>query len=350
MRKFLFAALFLVVALDCRAAQIMRYFESPRALGMGGAFTAVANDENALFYNPAGLTGVEKWNVGLINPMIEANQNSLDFYKDFSDIDSSSTDEMAALLKQYIGVPINLRFAIFPHFVKQNFALGIMGRTELAAVPHNPPSPEMQVDADVSAGGHLGWAHKWGGFSAGLGLKYLSVSSLNAKYEAADLAAPDLKDKIEDDLLTDQGFGIDVGLMYQFDVLMNPTIAFAAMNALETGASDLDPYKRHYNVGFALSHKFFDSLALTGALDFIDVTKELGTDEDLVKRMHAGLELKLPFLLSVRAGLNQGYSTFGATLDLYILKVIYAHYYEEVGTKAGEKLDERQVVQVSLGF
>lgn len=350
MRKFLFAAFLLVFALDCRAAQIARYQESTRALGMGGAFTAVADDENALFYNPAGLTGVEKWNVNLINPMIEFNKNSIDFYEDFSDIDSSSTDEMAALLKQYIGVPINLRFSVFPNFVKHNFAMGVLVRDEISAVAHNPPSPEMQVDADVSAGAHIGFSHQWGGFSAGLGLKYLYVASLNQKYEAADLASPGLQDRIEDDLNKDQGFGLDLGLMYKFDVLMNPTIAFAAMNALETGASDLDPYKRHYNVGLALSHKFFDSLALTGALDYIDITNELGTDKDMVKRLHTGLELKLPFLLSVRAGLNQGYPTYGATLDLYILKVIYAHYYEELGAKAGEKLDERHVVKVNLGF
>ncbi len=35
-----------------------------RPLGMGGAFTALADDENALFYNPAGLASQEKFRFG----------------------------------------------------------------------------------------------------------------------------------------------------------------------------------------------------------------------------------------------------------------------------------------------
>jgi len=34
-----------------------------RALGMGGAFVAVANDANALYYNPAGLALIEDHDV-----------------------------------------------------------------------------------------------------------------------------------------------------------------------------------------------------------------------------------------------------------------------------------------------
>lgn len=30
-------------------------YRGPRPMGMGGAFTAVSDDENAIFYNPAGL-------------------------------------------------------------------------------------------------------------------------------------------------------------------------------------------------------------------------------------------------------------------------------------------------------
>ena len=36
-------------------------------LGMGGAFTAVADDENAVFYNPAGLDNIQTSSFKLIN-------------------------------------------------------------------------------------------------------------------------------------------------------------------------------------------------------------------------------------------------------------------------------------------
>src|ERR1041384_2844549 len=53
MRLFLFAALALTVATDC-FAQIVESVGN-RAMGMGGAFVAVAADSTATWWNPAGL-------------------------------------------------------------------------------------------------------------------------------------------------------------------------------------------------------------------------------------------------------------------------------------------------------
>lgn len=41
-------------------AEIPFFFEGTRPMGMGGAFTAVADDENAILYNPAGLAKVKE--------------------------------------------------------------------------------------------------------------------------------------------------------------------------------------------------------------------------------------------------------------------------------------------------
>lgn len=41
-------------------AEIPFFFDGPRSMGMGGAFTAVADDENAIQYNPAGLAQITK--------------------------------------------------------------------------------------------------------------------------------------------------------------------------------------------------------------------------------------------------------------------------------------------------
>ena len=44
---------------------IHHHYVAPRALGMGDAFVAVANDYNALFYNPAGLARREDTEMNL---------------------------------------------------------------------------------------------------------------------------------------------------------------------------------------------------------------------------------------------------------------------------------------------
>lgn len=42
-------------------------FTSAKVIGMGGAYTAIANDENALFYNPAGLSFIDSGMLGHSN-------------------------------------------------------------------------------------------------------------------------------------------------------------------------------------------------------------------------------------------------------------------------------------------
>ncbi|GAB6063557.1 hypothetical protein JCM30394_22870 [Deferrisoma palaeochoriense] len=103
------------------------------------------------------------------------------------------------------------------------------------------------------------------------------------------------------------------------------------------------------NLGVSVEHAF-SWLTLVGAADWVDVTTELGTDDDVYKRLHFGLEARLPKALSFRAGLYQGYGSFGATLDLWVLRIDYATYAEEIGPAAGERADRRHVVQATLGW
>src|SRR4029077_2682190 len=53
MRRLFFAAVLLAIAVDC-SAQIVESVGN-RAMGMGGAFVAVAADSTATWWNPAGL-------------------------------------------------------------------------------------------------------------------------------------------------------------------------------------------------------------------------------------------------------------------------------------------------------
>ena len=49
------------------AAPFLNIAVGARALGMGGAFTAMANDATALFWNPAGIAGIQKFSTNLVH-------------------------------------------------------------------------------------------------------------------------------------------------------------------------------------------------------------------------------------------------------------------------------------------
>lgn len=63
MRRFPFAAFLLLIGAASRAAETAAFLDvgaGARALGMGGAYTALADDSDAVYWNPAGLARVEK--------------------------------------------------------------------------------------------------------------------------------------------------------------------------------------------------------------------------------------------------------------------------------------------------
>ncbi|MDR1952288.1 MAG: hypothetical protein LBQ37_02090 [Elusimicrobiota bacterium] len=57
-----------------------------RPMGMGGAFTAVADDENAVFYNPAGISQRQSWLLQILSVDIAVNTETIDAYNDISKI------------------------------------------------------------------------------------------------------------------------------------------------------------------------------------------------------------------------------------------------------------------------
>ena len=74
-----------------RADEPQHLRQSVRALGMGNAFVAAVNDENSLYYNPAGLASVQRSFFELLSVTVTANQNLIDLGQ------TDSADQTAAV-------------------------------------------------------------------------------------------------------------------------------------------------------------------------------------------------------------------------------------------------------------
>ncbi len=334
-----------------------RFFQGVRPMGMGGAFTAVADDENALFYNPAGLSNISTLNLGILNPMIDISDNSIDLISDAGDIDMNNTGEVAELLRKYVGDQQHLRASLFP-YVGFNVAntgvmIGGLAQANMDTDIRNPVWPEAHVDyaADYGVLGGIGGKIPFQDLKLGATLKIINRQSLREVYTATDIADDNFEDRFEDDLSSDTRISLDIGTIYTLPFIewAQTDIALAVQNipSMEFG-DDMD-VETQANLGFAMS-KSFAGFKLVGAMDYLDLTNAIGEDSDWAKRIHMGAELQFPIILALRAGLNQGYGTVGAAVSFWVIRFDFATYAEEVGAYAGQRSDRRYMGQFTIGW
>lgn len=351
MRRALFVLAALLLACPVLARELPTFYRGVRPLGMGGAFTAVADDANAIFYNPAGLDKIRQAGVGLVNPLVEVNKNGVDFYRDAKDADLNDTAEVTRLLQDHMGDYLHARAALYPNFAMRRFAVGVLGQATANAQPNNSAYPEVDVEALASVSGHagLGFGFFEGVLKVGGAAKYVRAERLQQIYTAAEIAAEGFEDRVQDDLKQGSGWGLDAGAMVEFPVALKPTLAVTVQNLGDVELGDAGTLPQQINVGVSISHSF-SWITLIGAADWVDVTTDVGSDDDPYKRLHLGVEAQLWQRLAVRCGLSQGYGAFGVGLDLWMLKFDYATYAEELGSAAGNRADRRHSLQVTLGW
>ncbi|MGD9223952.1 MAG: conjugal transfer protein TraF [Desulfobacteraceae bacterium] len=333
------------------------FYRGLRPLGMGNAFTAISDDENALFYNPAGLAEISSFSLGLINPIIELSEGSIDLYNDSEDIDTDDSGQVADLLSKYVGEHQHARVSLFPYagfpVAQCGVMIGYLGQATLDAEIRNPVWPEVEtsyiVDHGILAG--IGGRIPSSKIRIGAAVKYINRESLDETYTAADIADDNFDDQFEDDLENGSNLAFDLGVLYTppFDWPVETHIGLTIQNLPEMDFGQAQDQQTQTNIGLALE-KRFGNYKLLGALDYRDLTSAIEEDDDIPKRLHMGVELQLPKILSVRAGLNQGYVTYGLTLDIWLIKLDFAAYSEEVGAHAGQREDRRYVGQLTIGW
>jgi hypothetical protein len=352
MRRWILLFLVVVIAPLAHGRELPKFFEGVRPLGMGGAFTAVADDENAVFYNPAGLDRVARWGMGVVNPLVEVGENGYDFARDALDTDYNDTSEVTKLIRDYAGESEHARLALFPHFVMRHLGVGVLGQINATLQPNNVIGyPELAVDALETLSGHVGVGFGFleGALRVGATAKYVKAYRLRERYTALQISGADFEDRVRDDLAEGGGVGLDVGAMVTAPVLLKPTLAVVVQNLADTDLGDAGELPQQINVGVSVTQKI-SWLTLTGAADWVDIATDLGNDEDTYKRLHFGLEGKLGRFLALRAGLYQGYGSLGASVDLRALRLDYATYAAELGRTAGDRADRRHVIQLTVGW
>jgi hypothetical protein len=335
------------------AAEYPYIYKGMRPMGMGGAFVALSNDSNALFYNPAGLAAIGAVRAPIFPLEVEVTENTYGIYKDAVDVDFDSEQETAQFLRDNVGELAHLNISVVPSYSMPRFAFCVFGTARIDTEAHDLQYPRLEVQVINDYGLGAGYAHPLLGESLFIGasLKYVFRQSLTQEYTVTDIVESDFDERVKDDLLDGNGALLDLGVIYKLTILglANTRVGLSANNLIGSKLGDAQDMDDHVDIGIAQDLDL-KATKLTLALDYVDLFSQIGEDNDPAKRIRFGAEIELLKFLELRAGIYQGYFTAGLGLDGKVVRLDLVTYAEEIGTYAGQRADRRYSLRLVGGF
>lgn len=319
-----------------------------RALGMGGAYVAAGKNGNAFLYNPALLTQVGT-DVSL--PIsIGIDQNTIDVFDFVSDnqdklenFDELTTEEQAELYRDMTRIDdedVRVRISPLFNIVTKNFGLAAYGTVNAgAAISKGIYEPRVRADGLGDVVVVLGLANQVSPRLA-VGVNAKIVNRRSAGFRVGASKVGDTFDSILDSLeQSDTGFALDVGGLIRLS--NRARVGVVAQDLI--GKVGDEEFPLNLKAGIA-----WDPVRrITLTADVTDLFNQDGVS--LFNRVFMGGEVRVP-VLQLRGGFYQGYPSFGAGINLFIVKLDYAFYRQEFGRLPGVDGRSQHEFQFKIGW
>ncbi len=335
-----------------------------RPLGMGNAYVAVADDFNALFYNPAGLARLKAWDGELLNPHFEASQHMLSFIDKATSLAGGGSDSVSTtldLLEEQSGKIQHFAIGLTPHLIFKGFGIGL--GLEMAGTMVFQRYPSVYLDVGPRLIAPISYARNFleDRLSIGMSVKFLLRGGVNHDFSIQDIEAFNNKSgsegpKLEDYVEGGSALGADFGLLFTPIKTMEPTLGISIADVGGTAYEKFDidgsavraPESRlpSVNVGFSLKPLQTGRSYLLASMDVHSVNQPFSFS----KKFNVGVEYGFGSILKLQTGLHQGYLTGGIQIDVGLLNLRMITYAEELGVAAGEAsmADRRYALQFKL--
>ena len=373
MSKYFFL-LFTFLATNSWSQELSYIGRSPRAQLMGDAFTAVADDEYTLLYNPAALgrnTGVSLTPINLALGGTNALED-LERFKNFPSADPS------AIADRILNFPLTLQANGFPGLKMASFGFNLFANSKTNFILRNAIHPTLNLDYRYDRGFITGFAFDIGSgakssrihkssksdvslgrrLSVGFAVKHINREGINSQF---DLFGTTLLNKINSGSTSlaslkeafgfskGSGWGYDLGAEYAYSG--GPGLFTAGLSILDIGGTrfkktqgtaDIPVQEMTINSGVAFKQDFgiFD---YTLSADLRPITSGVV----LSRKFHLGSEISLPFV-TLNAGWSEGYVSYGGSLKLWPLKLTAGFYGVEIGSQYREQEAKRFILYLSL--
>ncbi len=380
-----------VFTLQAQTGELRRPVQGIRNLGMGNTGIGLSFDENALFYNPAGLVGVDKILVGF--PFLfEVSEDSVSIVNEISKLSGSSTT--ADVVELLMGKRVHFRNlidinVIMPLGLEQQFGdlmtFGAAGgfETQFDLGVRNPVSIEIEFGFRLDRFSNFGFAMPVarGRWLVGAGVETIErcdipltkatigkiLSTTNLEETFGSCGDPPV-------LRRAQTFNFGFQRRLETASAMKMIWGMSAYNVgglkFKRSDNETNPSDQNLELGTGLSWQpSWGPVRMLYAIDLRDLTMKHADDtycqsnkgtDCIWKRLHIGTEFGFfpidsgASTFAVRAGFNQGYFTYGFEFNPFIffrfLNIQYAVYKTETGEKIGDRPDKRRVLQINLGF
>lgn len=344
---------------------------SLRALGMGGAFYGLSNDEYALFYNPAGLSLYEGRPKGMLNINGQIGSRTLSALKTKDSISSSFDQQTVDALAQFQGDPIYAGAGLMPYYLMKHLAVGVLLSDVKADYLLSGKELDSQVDFTgiVDSGLLVGYGRSLinENLHVGVTAKGLARVGGRTSFTMAQLIQGD-KVKLNPNDLGGAGFGIDFDLGAIYDI---PYLPFGEANRVSLVINNL--LATQFTMGSSSTGKppglvrtvslgWHSVFSGRDIVDHVNVMADLaefqiGGESDpeygartgkFLKHLNLGVEVPVG-VLTLRTGLHQGYFTAGIGLNLTYFKLELATYGEELASGPGRLPSRRYGLTIALG-
>lgn len=360
--------------------RIHHEYQSLRALGMGDAFVAVANDYSGLFYNPAGLVRREDGQINLYMNF-GASKDIATFAESVTKAAESQTNSEQAVmdvLQSAYGDNYAARLSLPNAFwVRQGWGIAIIPldlTVDLNLHQTLGPSLNTTVISDTILAFGMAKDYYWldqGRTSAGVTFKAINRGYFNEQIAAIDLAAnPDL---IKPDAFT-EGMTIDAdfGIMFTPEIptegwlsvarLARPTFGAVVKNVFDFGfKNDLNIYNQEKSTSepeklyrrIDLGSRWeYPEMLIFGGRGALDVRDILHPQFSLKKGLHLGFEFDWKMFSwwkgQYRFGMSQGYWTAGASALFAFFNLDLVTYSEDVGTRNNPRESRKYEIRMNI--
>jgi hypothetical protein len=348
---------------------------SIRALGMGGAFYGLSNDENALFYNPAGLGFYERGSDFMLSFKAETSTSMLSALSVVTRSGTRSTAQVISDLETFQGSPLTFAATpFFAYYLRKYFAMGFFfGDTkgELNLLGKD-------IDTSVSLTGIIDSGVLFGGafpvakdVMVGFNLKGLLRAGGTKTYSVLDIASGVSTD-FSSVFGSGAGLDLDLGAMWQLPELVPGVTTRVSLSLNNLVASRFDLIRIRTGSNSVLAPQLARTVTLAGharfpgfwKADHVDLVVDLAdfglggqSDPELGARTgslwkHVNLGVEVPFRgwLFARMGLRQGNFTFGAGIDARYFQIDFATYAEEMASLPGRLSSRRLALRIAAGL